>query len=197
MLCNDREMNRLAKTKLIWSLGATVLLAGAVSIWVIVIHGAANGDPGGEVMDQLTPTVSALPGYGTTALPWVSQIPQSFTASYAIRMEPHQDSCDGIAGTRGWSQVVVQAGFKWTKGLAALVAFMEPRLKQLGWSMMSPAGIPTGATPTTMVQTNQIWTRTLSNGSSAEVSVDPQSGSSSMWELVTTGQAIGKRVSGC
>jgi hypothetical protein len=190
-------MNRFARKKLIWSVGATVLLAAAVSIWVIVIHGAANGDPGGKVMDQLTPTVSALPGYGTAALPWVNQIPQSFTTSYAIRMEPHQDSCDGIAGTQGWSLVVVQAGFKWTKGLRALVAFMEPRLKPLGWSMMGPAGIPTGATPTTMVQTNQIWTRTISNGSSAQVSVDPQSGYSSMWELVTTGQAIGKRVNGC
>ena len=35
---------------------------------------SSGGDPGGQVMNQLTPAASSLPGYGTSALPWVGQI---------------------------------------------------------------------------------------------------------------------------
>ena len=141
-------------------------------------------------MDQLTPTVSALPGYGTPALPWVNQIPQSLDAPYAIKMEPHQDSCDGMASTQGWSQVVVQAGFKWSKSFTALVSFVNPRLKALGWSTNGPSQ---SSNPS-----NQDWTKTLTDGTSADGSITRQGVSTSpVWELVTTGQAIGKRASGC
>jgi hypothetical protein len=90
-------------------------------------------------MDQLTPTVTALPGHGTAALPWVNEIPQSLDASFAIKMEPHQDSCDGMAGTQGWSQVVVQSRFQWGQGLPTLVAYMEPGTRQTGVSCQASA----------------------------------------------------------
>jgi hypothetical protein len=141
-------------------------------------------------MDQLTPTVSSLPGYGTNALPWVNQIPQSLVAPYAIRIEPFQDSCDGIAGTQGWSQVVVQVGFNWTKGLSALVSQMDPRLTKLGWTAVTP--LRTSTPP------SQDWTKTLNDGSKAYVSVSQGDGAySSHWQLDAIAKPIGKAASGC
>ena len=175
-----------------WTLGVVVvvvlLVAGA--IWAFTGWNSANGDPGSRVMDQLTPTVSSLPGYATAALPWVNQIPQSMGAPYAIKIEPFQDSCDGIAGTRGWSQVVVQAGFKWTKGLSALVSHMAPRLTKLGWS--APAQSQTSNPP------SQSWIKTLSNGSRAYVSVSQGVGTySSHWQLDAIAKPVGKAAGGC
>jgi hypothetical protein len=184
------KVKRLAKRKTILTLSVASVLLIAVAIWVIADWSTASGDPGGKVMDQLTPTVSSLPGYGSGAVPWVNQIPQSLTPSYAVRIEPFQDSCDGIAGTQGWSQVVVQAGFKWTKGFSALVAEMSPRLTKLGWSVVTPrqATIPP----------SQDWNKTLDNGSAAHVSVSESAGSySSYWQLDAMAKPIGKAASGC
>ena len=188
--CNDLEMNRAARRKVIWTLGAAVVLLVAVAIWALTDWNSASGDPGSRVMDQLTPTVSSLPGYGTAALPWVNQIPQSLGAPYAIRYEPFQDSCDGIAGTQGWSQVVVQAGFKWTKGLSDLVSHMDPRLKKLGWS--------TVVQPQTSNPPSQSWIKTLSNGSRAHLSVSQGLGTySSHWQLDAIAKPVGKAAGGC
>jgi hypothetical protein len=183
-------MNRPAGRKVIWTLSAAIVLLGAVAIWALSGWNSASGDPGSRVMDQLTPTVSSLPGYGTAALPWVSQIPQSLGAPYAIRYEPFQDSCDGIAGTQGWSQVVVQAGFTWTKGLSALVSHMDPRLKKLGWSAI--------VQPQTSNPPSQSWIKTLSNGSRAHVSVSQGLGThSSHWQLDAIAKPVGKAAGGC
>jgi hypothetical protein len=171
-------------------LGLALVLLVAVAIWGFTGRNAANGDPGGRVMDQLAPTVSALPGYGTAALPWVNQQPQSLEASYAIRIEPFQDSCDGIAGTQGWSHVVVQSRFQWSKSLSALISFVQPRLTELGWSVVSQSR---NSNPP-----SQSWTRTLSNGSRANVSVTQEGGpTSSVWQLDAIGDPVGKAASGC
>jgi hypothetical protein len=176
--------------KATWTLGLTVALLLGVAIWVLVGRSTATGDPGGKVMDQLTPTVSALPGFGTAALPWVSQIPGSLGESYAIKMEPFRDSCDGIAGTQGWSQVVVQAGFRWKKGLSALVSFMNPRLKELGWSVASR---PSSSNPLSMS-----WTKTLKNGSPAPLNVTQEGGPTSpTWQLDVIANPVGRHATGC
>lgn len=184
-------MNRPVRRQVIWMLGLAVILLVGVVVWGFTGRDvAATGDPGGKVMDQLTPTVSALPGYGTNALPWVNQMPQSIEASYAIRMEPHQDSCDGLAGTQGWSQVVVQSGFQWSNGQQSLVSFMEPRLTKLGWSAVPQSQLsdPPG----------QSWTKTLSNGSRANLSITQEGGpTSSVWQLDAIGNPVGKAASGC
>src|ERR1019366_3484618 len=57
--------------------------------------------------------VAVLPGYSSGSIPWVRSIPASLEASFATEIEPFIDSCDGIANTRGWSQVVVEVAFKW------------------------------------------------------------------------------------
>jgi hypothetical protein len=151
---------------------------------------SATGDPGAKVMEQLTPTVTAIPGYGTTSLPWVNEVPRSLVASYAIKMEPHQDSCDGMAGTQGWSQVVVQSRFQWNQGLPALVAYMEPRLARLGWAIQPEQQ---AANPP-----SQNWTKVLGNGTTADLSVGQEGGSAStVWQLDALGAPVGKAVSGC
>jgi len=188
--CNDSEMKLSPRRGVIWTLGGGTVLLVAIVFWALTGGKSASGDPGGKVMDQLTPTVSSLPGYGTAALPWVSQLPQSMVAPYAIKMEPHQDSCDGIAGTQGWSQVVVQAGFEWTKGYSALVSYMDPRLIKLGWSAVAQ---PRASNPP-----SQNWTKTLSNGSRADLSVTQELGTlSSHWQLDAIAKSVGKSASGC
>ena len=179
--------NRVRTTILV---AAVLLVAGVTVTWFVWPRKPSGGDPGGQVMSQLTPTVSSLPGYDTAALPWVSQLPPSLDASYIIRMEPHQDSCDGMAGTQGWSQVVVQSRFQWDRGLPALVAYMEPRLAQLGWNSLPQ---PQPSNPP-----GHGWNKTLDNGTTAYLDVGEEGGMSShVWQLTAIGQPVGKSASGC
>jgi hypothetical protein len=173
-----------------WVLGSAAVLMVVVIVWVFTSSNTASGDPGGRLMDQLTPTVSSLPGYGTAAVPWVSQKPQSLAAPYAIKIEPYQDSCDGRAGTQGWSQVVVQAGFTWTKGFSTLISYMDPRLTKLGWSLV--------AHPPPSDPPSRDWTKKLNNGAKADLNIEEFQGNlSSHWQLDTTTRPVGKAVSGC
>jgi len=173
--------------------GASGAVIVVLLAWLLWPSARASGDPGGKVMVQLVPVVTALPGYATGAVPWVGVIPQSLTASYAIRLEPRQDSCDGMAGTQGWSQVVVQAGFQWSEGLPALVASMDGRLATLGWSPTAGAS-PSGPSSTVIVPTGR-WTKTLRNGSPAVLTVTDEGGSH--WQLVALAEPVGKAASGC
>jgi len=159
---------------------------GATVIGLVWLHDRTGGDPGGQVMNQLTPVVTALPGYGTAALPWVGEPPSSLNAPYIVKMEPHQDSCDGRPGTQGWSQVVVQARFGWSHGQPALIAYMKPRLAKLGWSANLP---PPGSSSSGFGAT-----KTLKNGTNAELSVTPEGG---IWQLDAMGQPAGTAASGC
>ncbi len=172
-----------------WVLSSVAVLV-VIVFWVSISSNAASGDPGGRLMDQLTPTVSSLPGYGRGAVPWVSQKPQSLAASYAIKIEPYLDSCDGRARTQGWSQVVVQAGFTWAKSFAALISYVDPRLTELGWSLVvhpPPSDPP-----------SRDWTKTLSNGGRADLNIEEFQGDlSTHWQLYATTRPVDKAVSGC
>lgn len=176
---------------------ALVAFAAIAVIGVLVWrHSEPPGDPGGQVMDQLAPSVSALPGFDTPTIHWVDEIPQSLDASYAIKMEPHQDSCDGRAGTRGWSQVAVQAGFRWNHGLEALVRYMDPTMVRMGWTA-GPA-LKTSITPTTTMVSTGTWTKPLRNRTRAFASVTQEEGAgSAVWQFVALGAPIGKAASGC
>jgi hypothetical protein len=173
--------------------GGQLAVIVVLFVWLLWPSAGTGGDPGGKVMGQLAPVATALPGYGTGAVPWVSEIPQSLTASYAIKMEPRQDSCDGMAGTQGWSQVVVQTGFQWSEGLPALVAYMNGRLATLGWSA-SAVPSPSNPSSTVIVPTGR-WTKTLHHGSPAILSVTNEGGSH--WQLVALAEPGGKAASGC
>ncbi|MHB1208928.1 MAG: hypothetical protein ACYC1I_04385 [Acidimicrobiales bacterium] len=179
-------MVRPSRRLVIWMLVAGVLVV--IGVWVVAVRGtAATGDPGGAVMNQLVPTVSALPGYATSAIPWVSQIPQSLETPFAIKIEPRQDSCDGRPGTQGWSQVVVQSRFQWRGNLAALISFMQVRLTRLGWTLV-PQSRPQDPP-------GQSWTKTLRNGSRAYLNVTREG--SPTWQLDATAKPVGTAVRGC
>ena len=168
---------------------AVILIAGACITWFVWPSEPAGGDPGGRVMKQLTPTDASFPGYGTASLPWVRRLPPSLDTSFIIKTEPFLDSCDGRAGTQGWSQVVVQSRFQWHQGLSALVAYMEPRLSELGWSrQVQVPQVPPGYN----------WTKSLNNGTRAFLNVTQEGGSgSTVWQADVIGQPVGKPASGC
>jgi hypothetical protein len=160
---------------------AVVLIAGGT--WLFV-RNEASGDPGGKVLSQLVPAASALPGYGTPRLPWTSA--PSMSGPYLIKSEPRQDSCDGMAGTQGWSQVVVQAGFDWPGTPDGLFSSVGEHLHALGWKRVSIRD-PTDS--------EAIWLKRLTNGSKAEANLSPEG--ESHWEFVATAPPVGKAASGC
>jgi len=137
----------------------------------------ATGDPCGKVLNQLVPAASALPGYGTPKLSWASD--PRISQAYLIKCEPKQDSCDGRAGTQGWGQAVVQAGFPWSGTPAELTSQVGGHLASLGWNQVSGVS----------------WSKKLTNGSTASVSIFP--GQSPNWEFVAVAPPVGKAASGC
>ena len=71
------------------------MISGIVAVMFIgtawgltALRSDTSGDPGSKVMNQLTPTVSALPGYDVGSIPWVDQIPQMGTGPYAVKIKP-------------------------------------------------------------------------------------------------------------
>lgn len=168
-----------------WLFAAIVLvLVLAAGGWWLFSGTQASGDPGGKVMNELAPAASALPGYGTSSLPLVNT--PSLTQPYLIKSEPKQDSCDGRAGTQGWGQVVVQAGFAWTGTPAGLISQVGSHLDALGWNSVS-----TGTTSSGGVS----WSKQLTNGSTATAMLTPEQAPN--WEFVALAPPIGKAVSGC
>ena len=154
------------------------IVAALVTAAVVVVlwqrFSGPGGDPGGRVLAQLAPTVSALPSVSSS--------------NYLWKMEPHQVSCDGRAGTFGWSQVVVQSGFKYVGSPTSLSTLMSIRLQRLGWKVNKREGV---SSPPSFQ-----WHKTLTNGSHAGLQVQ-QSFTASTWELVAVPPPIGKRSSGC
>lgn len=156
-----------------FAVGAVVLVAAIAAGIGWGLMSSASGDPGGKVLAQLVPVVSALPSGTPTTYLW--------------KMEPTQSSCDGIAGTQGWSQVVVQAAFRWRKSPKALFAEMNQRLIRIGWSH--------GASQKSSPPGHQ-WTRRIWNGTKADLTVDKEP-SSSLWQLDAVAPPVGRAASGC
>ena len=183
-------MERTADPYRRWLVGVAAVVLVVVTVWACWGWIDPSGDPGGTVMAQLTPTLTAVPGYGTPAVPVVDQIPESLDAPYVILTEPHQDSCDGRPGTEGWSQVVVQSRFRWGTGLAPLVAVMGPRLARLGWTVVPQ---PSWASPPTAT-----WRKTLSDGGRGFLSIGQEGGAgSTTWQFDAVGDPVGTAASGC
>ena len=166
-----------------WLIGTVLIVLLVVGGWWLVAH-HGSGDPGGKILNQLTPAATALPGYGTPSLPWASQ--PSSSQPYLIKSEPHRDSCDGMAGTEGWSQVVLQAAFDWAGSDGALMSKVGSGLDGLGWQRTPIQG------------TNEaIWKKTLDTGSTATATLTLSPLGPPNWEFVTTAPPAGKAASGC
>jgi hypothetical protein len=116
---------------------AAVLIALAVAAWPrSAAHAHAGGDPGGRLMAQIAPVVRVVPGFEHGHIRWIVFPCDScqFPVTYAIKVEPRWDSCDGMAGTFGWDPVVIQVGFRWTGSSHALVDLLNERLGARGWA---------------------------------------------------------------
>ena len=132
--------------------------------------------------------MAVLPGYSSGSIPWVRSIPASLEASFATEIEPFIDSCDGIANTRGWSQVVVEVAFKWHGSVPGLFALLTPRLARLGW---------TPDPPQEWNPPQQAWHKELANGTMASVQVMAPEGPPYPWFFTVTAPPVGKAVDGC
>jgi hypothetical protein len=161
-----------------------VVLLAVGGWWLFDGHAEESGDPGGKILNQLTPAASALPGYGTTSLPWSAQ--PSTSVPYLTKTEPRMDSCDGMAGTQGWSQVVVQGSFRWEGSHEALFVKVASGLRALGWHRMQ---IPSDY--------QAMWTKRLDNGTIASSALNLSPLGDPNWEFIALGQPAGRAVSGC
>ncbi len=164
-----------------------VLLALIVAVggWWLASDLDASGDPGGAILHQLTPAASALPGYGTAALPWSGQ--PSLSAPYLTEFEPHRDSCDGMAGTQGWSQVGVQGSFRWSGTHEALFTEVTAGLSSLGWRRTTIPGNADEA----------LWKKHLDNGTTATAALNLSPLGDPTWEFVVLAPPAGRAASGC
>jgi hypothetical protein len=171
-----------------WAYAAVPVVLLAVGGWWLLAghagHAEGSGDPGGKILNQLTPAASALPGYGTTSLPWSAQ--PSTSVPYLIKIEPRMDSCDGMAGTQGWSPVVVQGSFRWAGSPEALFVKVASGLSALGWHRMQIPGT-----------IQAMWTKRLDNGTVASAQLNLSPVSDPNWEFIALGQPAGHAVSGC
>lgn len=114
---------------------AAALIALTAGAW-IRSHTHAGGDPGGRLMAKIAPMVRVIPGFEHGHIPWIGFPCDSckFPVTYAIKVEPRWDSCDGMAGTFGWDPVVIQVGFPWNGSGHALVGLLNERLGARGWA---------------------------------------------------------------
>jgi hypothetical protein len=171
------------------AIGALILVLVIASSWWAVGR-SSFGDPGGQVLNQLVPAAAALPGYGTSRLPWGSAVGISaggLNDSYVMKMEPHTDSCDGIAGTQGWSSVVLQAGFYWKGPATSLFRFVNRGLSAIGWHRVP---LKRGGRPQVR------WWLRLNNGKEAIASLD-RVAPKYPWEFLAIAPPIGKPARGC
>ena len=172
------------------SLGRQLVALGLVLIvvlagWRLFSSATASGDPGGRILSQLTPAATALPGYGTRSLPW-SAAP-STSRPFLIKSEPVKGSCDGMAGTEGWSEVVVQGAFTWPGSHVALFHRVGSGLSAMGWHQET---IRTDAD-------EAMWRKTLASGSTATAILSSSPLGDPNWEFDVTAPPVGKAASGC
>ncbi len=152
----------------LWLLGilpAVVIVLGGC--WLLFGH-TGSGDPGGAILNQLTPVASALPHPSL------------------VSDEPSRDSCDGMAGTAGWSDVVLQGSLEWSGSDNTLMTKITSGLVGLGWRRI-PIPNPGEA----------MWKKRLTNGSVATAMLSRSPLGSPHWEFVAQAPPVGKAVSGC
>jgi hypothetical protein len=113
-------------------------------------------------------------------VPLKEAVPADARVHYANFQEPHMDSCDGMAGTQGWDDAVVQINFAWTGEAQLLASHVESELTRLGW--YDP-------------NYSWRWTKTLSNGTVADATLEDDKYEG--WTLFAEAAPVGKQVSGC
>lgn len=150
-----------------------VVSAGPLFYWWKTF-GGGTGDPGGRILAQLRSVQAG--------------VPKGASINYAHFVEPlRQDSCDGMPGTQGWDDVIVDISFKWSGSPIFLVSYAREILQKVGWGAFHPQtsyGAPGGQ-----------WTMRLANGTMAIAQLGYQVSGS--WTLFTEAPPVGKSTSGC
>lgn len=181
----------VSRCKIVVAVGvafAAALIALAVLTWPS--SGArVGGDPGGRLMAKIARVVRVVPGFERGRIPWIAFPCDAchFPATYAIKVKPRWDSCDGMAGTFGWDPPVVQAGFRWTRGRQALVGLLDKRLGARGWVRAAePSWASAGG--------NAIWVS--AHGHAKEFAIaSPITGK--QWTAYVEAKPQGQLVKGC
>jgi hypothetical protein len=190
---------RIGKSRFFVVVG--VVLSGTVTAALVVVSTAGSvrpqsasspsssgGDPGGQVMKLLVPSVSVLPGYRSGAIPWVKSLPGSLETPYVQKIEPFTDTQDGVLSTCQWSDAVLQAGFKWNGSVASLFTLLTSRLARQGWT-----AYPAQA----WVPPMQQWHKTMASGSTATIRLSAPEGPGYLWQFDAQAPPIGKAIPHC
>lgn len=148
---------------------------GALAYWAYWRqHSRGNPDPGGRTLRVLAHVSAAVPP-GARVL-------------YRHDVEPRWDSCDGIASTAGWDDVVVQIHF--SSGLApeSLLAEAQDRLAPLGWGPVSRAPGP---------ELTASWSERIPGAPGRAGLQLTNSNADGNWTLFAHTSPVGRPVSGC
>jgi hypothetical protein len=161
-----------------WYLGAALIAAIlVVGIWSVTRSSGhlQGGDPGGRILAQITLVAGATP--------------DGVKVNYPRQLsEPHVDSCDGIASTRGWSLAVVQVNFDWNRSPQEVISLVDRKMQAIGWTR--------GVSAEENFLPAQQWDKQLSEGKTAHTHLVAEPGGKS-WTLITFAQPEGKQASGC
>jgi hypothetical protein len=172
------------------ALALAILTALAVAAWAGA-DAHAGGDPGGRVMARIAPVVRVVPGLEHGRIPWIAFPCDAcqFPATYAIKIEPRWDSCDGMAGTYGWDPVIVQAGFRWAGSSQALVRLFDERLTARGWARS--AGLPWADSG------DAIWISPHSQALTTELALESPVPPGKQWMALVEAKPSGQLVKSC
>lgn len=189
-------MERLVSRRNVLALAAAALSAVLIAVTVIAWPTRAathpGGDPGGRIMAKIVPVVKVIPGFGSGRVPWIAMPCDScnFPTSYAMKIEPAWDSCDGMAGTFGWDPVVIQVGFSWPGSSRALVEVVSKRMRLRGWAR--------GAAPLWTDGGDYVWVSPRGHTPSAELELDrPSTAGTDQWMASVQAKPQGRMASGC
>jgi hypothetical protein len=169
---------------------AAALIALTIAAWQRS-EAHAGGDPGGRLIAKIAPVVRVVPGFERSRIPWIAFPCDScqFPATYAVKIEPRWDSCDGMAGTFGWDPVIIQVGFRWTGSSQALVNLLNERLGARGWARGAVPSWAGDDDPT-------VWIRPHGLAPAEAFTLDPPMGNR-QWMAVVEAKPQGQLVRGC
>lgn len=151
---------------------------GLVAAWAMAAITHGTPDPGGRSFARLQTTLTALPRDAQVILQQAN--------------EPQWTSCDGRAGTSGWTDVTISTQFRTHESPAELVAAAGRRLAAAGWSGRRPLDSPLGS--------GAMWSHLVADGARATVSLTPATmggGTAPFWDLTAVAPPRGRPASGC
>jgi hypothetical protein len=155
-------------------LGVIVLvLICSAGYFVAYRHRGASGDPDGQILAKLELVSRALP--------------RTSNVTSEQDEEPQKDSCDGLAGTQGWTDAVVQIDFKWSKTTKQLFSYANRNFHSLGWRDMSPSHQPN--------EPSMGWVKGTSAADEVRAQINEQTNGS--WTLLAQAPPDGRRPGGC